>query len=529
MSDGTPDQAAVATGLTGRAASSVGWLTAQTWTVKVGGFVTIIVLARLLTPEDFGSVAVAMTVLPLVYLIADMGFGTYLMQAEALGPRTASTAFWYSFTAGLLLAAGMAAAAPGLEMLFGVADVAGVIMAMSPVVLLSSLASVPVALLRRAMRFRTLSIQAAVAGVVGQVMALALAFSGAGVWALVAQVCVSQVVVTTGAWIAARWIPSLRFSAKEFGIMASFGTKVVGVNAISVARLWGENVIISNVLGAAALGQLSIAQRLVQTTQDLAGSAIAPVSTIVFATVRSDPDRLRSGYDRALGATYLMIMPALCLVAVAAPAIVPFLFGPQWTTSIPVAQALAVAAIFTAGAALDHGLFYGLGRPGAWLVYAVVVDASTIAMTAFAVRFGIAGVAVGFVTVATLACVARWFIVAHAIRARARHLAAQTARALLLAGAAGMAGWAAGLAVAGAPALIRIAVAGTAVMIVHFCLARWLLPQAFDELGRQVRSRLPTRGRRRRGDARERPETRGDRESAPGAAARTPGGSHDHV
>ena len=75
------------------------------------------------------------------------------------------------------------------------------------------------------------------------------------------------------------------------------------------------------------------------------------------------------------------------------------------------AQALAFAGIITLGAMLDHGLFYGLGRPGTWLGYAVVVDGATVATTAVAVRWGLGGVAVGFVVVAFVATVARWVLV----------------------------------------------------------------------------------------------------------------------
>lgn len=366
------------TPLGSRAASSVAWLTGQTWVVKVGGFVTIVILARVLTPTDFGLVAVAMTVVPVVYLLSDLGFGTYLMQASAAGATVVSTAFWYSALSGLLLAGGLVATAPLLELIFGVPGVAAVIAAMSPAVVFASLAAVPIALLRRALRFRALALQAAVAAVAAQIVAILLALAGAGVWALVAQVCVAQAVTALAAWIAAAWHPSWRFSPHDFRTMFTFGTKVVGVNVIAMARQWAENAIITNVLGAAALGQLSIAQRLVQTGQEVAGAAIAPVSTVVFSRVRDDRPRLERGYDRALGLSMLVITPAMTGILVTAPLLVPLLFGPQWTAAIPVAQALAVAAVFTISATLDHGLWYGLGKPGAWLAYATAIDALTV-------------------------------------------------------------------------------------------------------------------------------------------------------
>jgi O-antigen/teichoic acid export membrane protein len=108
---------------------------------------------------------------------------------------------------------------------------------------------------------------------------------------------------------------------------------------------------------------------------------------------------------------------------VTAPALVPLLFGEEWRASVAPAQALAVAGIITLGAMLDHGLFYGLGRPGSWLAYAVVVDAATVATTAVAVQFGLTGVAVGFVGVAAAATIARWVIVGRLLGLRTRVVA----------------------------------------------------------------------------------------------------------
>jgi O-antigen/teichoic acid export membrane protein len=138
---------------------------------------------------------------------------------------------------------------------------------------------------------------------------------------------------------------------------------------------------------------------------------MVPVSTVVFARVRDSADRLRMTYLKALGVSYAVVSPVMILIVVTGPELIPLLFGDRWTAAVPPAQALAIAGIIVLGAMLDHGLFYGLGRPGTWLTYAVVVDGATVATTAVAVRWGLVGVAVGFVIVALLATVARWILV----------------------------------------------------------------------------------------------------------------------
>ena len=163
--------------------------------------------------------------------------------------------------------------------------------------------------------------------------------------------------------------------------MARFGTQVVAVDAVSAARAAGEAAIVSQALGAAALRYLSIAQRLVQVAQDVGASALVPVSTVVFSKIRETPERLRAGYVRALRIGYMAVAPLLTFVAVTAPLLVPMIFGPDWAESIPVAQALAIAAVLVLGAMIDHGLHYGVGAPGRWFAYALVIDTLTLLTT----------------------------------------------------------------------------------------------------------------------------------------------------
>lgn len=398
-------------GLGRRAASGVLWLTAQKWAIRASGFVTLIILTHQVAPRDFGVVAAAMSVIPLVYFLSDLGFSTYLLQADRVDRRSLSTAFWASLAAGTLLSVGLLAVAPLLAEAFGLPDLALVLRTLVLAVVPTVLAAVPLALLRRAMDFRAVAVQALVASLLAQVVAVVVALLDGGVWALVSQLVVTQWVVALLAWRRARWLPSLTISGRQFAHMASFGVKVSGFDLLGTSRMLVENWIITVTLGPTALGFLTIAQRFVLVAQELIAASLVPVSTVVFAKVRESADRLRTSYLKALGVAYAMVSPLMILLVVTAPALVPLLFGEQWRASVPPAQALAVAGILTLGAMLDHGLFYGLGRPGAWLVLAVFVDTATVATTAVAVQWGLLGVALGFVAVAAVATVARWVLV----------------------------------------------------------------------------------------------------------------------
>ncbi|SES49861.1 Membrane protein involved in the export of O-antigen and teichoic acid [Pedococcus cremeus] len=417
------DQQVAEEGIGRSAASGVLWLAAQKWVVRVSGFATLVVLTRTVTPREFGVVAAAMTFVPMIYLLSDLGFSTYLLQTPQVDRRSLSTAFWTSVAAGALLSAGLWFVAPLVAEAFRIPDLVPVLRALVLSVVPTVLAGVPLALLRRSMRFRAVAVQALVAAVLAQTVAVVVALRGGGVWALVSQVVVAQWVIAVLAWRGARWVPSFWLSPRQFREMASFGLRVSSVDFVAMSRLWAESWIITVTLGPSALGLLNIGQRLVQVAQDLAAASLVPVSTVVFARVRQSNGRLLATYVKALGVAYSVVSPFMLLIVVTAPALVPLLFGEEWRASVAPAQALAVAGIITLGAMLDHGLFYGLGRPGSWLAYAVVVDAATVATTAVAVQFGLTGVAVGFVGVAAAATIARWVIVGRLLGLRTRVVA----------------------------------------------------------------------------------------------------------
>lgn len=467
--------------ISGAAARGILWMAAQKWAVRISGFATIAILARLLEPEHFGIVAAAATVIPFIQLLSDLGFSTYVVQASKIDQRMLSTGFWFSVFAGAVLSGSLAVGAPLAAALFRMPDLVPVLRVMALSIAVAAISSIPMALLRRRMAFRALALQGTAAAMVAQVVALGMAFAGAQVWALVAQIVAGQLVLCCLAWRAVRWRPSRYFAWDTFLEMARFGSKVIAVDFVGVLRLWAETAIVAATLGAAGLGYLNIAQRLVQVAQDLSAAAFVPVSTAAFARVRESAPRLRRAYLRALSTSYAVVLPIMVFVAVGSGVLVPSLFGTGWGPSVPVVTALAVAGIFTMGAMLDHGFFYGTGQPGRWLGYAIGIDALTVGVTAVAVHRGLHAVALGFVGVAIAATVSRWFLVSRHVGAPVRALArpfAPIAVSVLLSGGMGLAVM---LLLESMHGFVQLAAAGTAIALTHVAVVRLLMGDTFHE------------------------------------------------
>ena len=488
-------------GLAHRAFGAVLWTASQRWAVRITGFVTVAILTRLLSPAEFGTVAIALSLLPIAYLLADMGFSTYIVQAKDVDQRMLSTAFWFTSAIGVVLAGALVAAAPLISALFDVPDVALVVVGLAPAVLIVTLTTVPMSLLRRRMRFQALATQSIVAALVGQAAAVVIALMGFGVWALVAQTVLNQLVVSVFGWMYARWRPGLSFSVHEFRAMASLGVKVVGVEIVEVGRSLVENAIVIAALGVTGLGYLNVAQRLTQIAQDVTAAAILPVSTVVFARVRDAPVRLRSVYRRSLSLAYGVIVPVMVFVALTSPILLPGVFGQKWGPSVVTSQVLAVASIFVMGAMLDHGLLYGAGRPGVWFIYAVVIDGLTVLSAALMARHGLVFWALGFLAVAIVATFVRWPLVASVLESSWRSLAWLFLRAMATAVVSGGIGFAVYALCGSLNPVICVLVTGVAVVLAQLLAMRMFMREALKDifqmtvvrLGGLVRSRRATR------------------------------------
>ncbi|QAY59971.1 lipopolysaccharide biosynthesis protein [Microbacterium protaetiae] len=477
--------------LADKAITSVMWSAAQRWVVRIAGFVTILILTRLLSPQDFGTVAIATSMLPIVNVLADMGFSSYIMQASHVDRRMLSTAFWFTTAAGVVLAGGLFLSAPVIALIFNISDVSGVVRGLVPAVLLVTASTVPMSLLRRRMRFRALAAQSICAALVGQAAAVALALMGFGVWALIAQTVLNQLVTFVFCWFSARWIPRLSFSLAEFKAMSTFGIKVVSVEIVGVGRSLAENAIIVAALGPAGLGYLNIAQRLIQVVQDVSAAAIVPVSTVVFAQVRGEADRLRSAYSRSLSMGYGVIIPVMIVIALVSPIILPAFFGQVWVPSVAASQVLAVASIFVTGALIDYGLLYGVGKPGMWLIYATAIDGLTILSAALTARFGLVSWALGFLVVAIVATIVRWALVAHVLAVRWQSVASPFFRAMATAAVSGALGYAAYVLSQPLGPVACVVLTGTAVLLAQFGAMFVIMRATFREVVRLVSQRLP--------------------------------------
>jgi teichuronic acid exporter len=380
-------------GLRQNATQSIGWIVLERWTSRLLALVVIAVLTRLLSPEDFGLVAMATVVTALLQVFIEAGFVTVLVQKKELGPKDASTAFWTSVALSIILYAALFLTAPLLADLFGEPELTDVLRVMGLGLPISSLAQVPAALLERSFGFRSLAVRQVIGAACGAAVAIPIAFSGGGVWALVAQGLVTNIASVVVLWTSTKWRPSLEFSLSALKSMWSMGVRIMAIGLLDALQQNIDKLIVGAFFSAQELGYYYLAQRIGTILIELVTTVMSKVTLTTFSKVQDDLPRLNRIFLQMTFASAAVGVPMFGLVAVLATQIVPFAFGDGWEQTVPIMWILACGWAFGAVMYFDRSAFLAIGRANVALNVAVLQNIVGVLLVFALLPLGIFGVA----------------------------------------------------------------------------------------------------------------------------------------
>jgi len=250
--------------------------------VFVVQMVATVVLARLLTPTDFGVVTMVTTFSLLLTSFGQNGYTEAVLQREKMDHSLASNLFWINLGVGLVMTVGFAGAGTLLAKFYGDPRVANVAIGMSLSIFISSTSVVHLALLKRALRFSVTSANDIVAGIVSMAATIALAWAGKGYWALVAGVVIRLAIQSIGAWYLCRWMPSFPRRVDGTGAVVRFALNVYGRFSLNYAARNTDNLLVGWRFGSGSLGFYKKAYDLFVLP---ANQLLNPVSEVVLSTL----------------------------------------------------------------------------------------------------------------------------------------------------------------------------------------------------------------------------------------------------
>lgn len=399
------------------------------------------VLARLLTPADFGLIAMVTAVTGFVEMFKDAGLSMATVQRTEINHRQISTLFWFNLGLSILLMLVVMALAPGVAWFYGEPQLLWITIALGAMFPLGGLAIQHGALLRRQMRFGTLASINVASQAVGVAAAITAAAFGARYWALVAMMAASGVAGTALVWIACPWLPGLPRRGTDVRPMLRFGVNLSAAQLLILVRRNGDNILLGSFWGASSLGLYTKAyQLLVFPLQQVAGPLNA-VAIPVLCRLQSEPRRFRSYYLRLVEIQATFTMPIVAFTFVSADAVILSWLGSRWAAAIPIFRALVGAGIIAAISDLGASVFQSLGRTDRQLRANVYAGVFFVAAFFVGLQWGAVGMAVA---VSVMFCIAFPCITAYAFwqsPLNLRALGAATWRPIVAAASAGALTW----------------------------------------------------------------------------------------
>lgn len=355
----------VASGLTVR--SSLRWSMVDIVLQQAVRFAVTVVLTRLVAPSEFGLIAMALVFVQLASLIGDLGLGPALVQRKVVERIHVTTATVATALFGVVLAVLLIACAAPIASLYGEERLVPVLQVLGLTYVLRGIAGVPRDLIRKAMRFDLFALASGIAIGVSGAIALVLAFRGAGVWALVLQVLIEAVLAavcaTTLAWKIGVWKPGWRVDVRVLKELLGFGVFVSGSRIGGYAASNIDNFIVGKVLGALALGLYNLAYRLMLFPILKVADVVASVTMPALSVMQDNRQALVNAHRKTIALTFALCMPASVGIAVAAPVLIPAVFGAAWLPAVGCVQVLALNGVRLVLNRLNGSVFQATGRP----------------------------------------------------------------------------------------------------------------------------------------------------------------------
>jgi O-antigen/teichoic acid export membrane protein len=373
-----------------------------------------IVLARLVGPIDFGIVAQAMVYVNIVGLLADQGFGSALIQRKQIEPEMPGATVSLNLAVGAALTGMTIAIAPLWASFMRTPELTLVLVALSPRLILGAATVTPRAMLMRNMDFRKLGIADIVSAISGGALGVAVAVAGGSYWAVVVQIVSTDVVLLLVLLaLGAGWRPNRHF--RQLREIAAFsGRAFVTMLLINSISRNIDNLLVGRFQGPQALAFYALAYRLLLLPVQLGGTTVGNVLFPAFTRVAHDLTALSVEMARATRALAALSLPAMALLAAAAPQLVPVIVGSQWEPAIPIVQVLAIAgALQAVYQASTVPLMLGLGKAKLSLRYAWLTTAVVTVGIVAGLPFGPFGVAVGYSAASGLVVPVEWLIRRH--------------------------------------------------------------------------------------------------------------------
>lgn len=358
-------------------------------------FLLMLILARLLSPHEFGLFAMIASVTALAMVLADGGISNALIHYQDIDERERSTLYWLNLACGAVLSLAVALASPLIAGFFAEPRLALLLPLAGLSFVLTAFGQQLRVMAQKALRFRRLAMIEVAAALIGAVCAIGLAAEGAGAEAIVLGALASAALSSLGAWLflSAGWRPLPQCDPGAVRRFLSFGADTMGTNFLNALNMNSDVIVGGRVFTPGQLGFYSLPRELCLRLMLVTNPIVTRVGLPALARIQNDPARVRHVYRRTVRMTASINFPLYGALSLLAPDFVRVLFGPAWASAGPLLQIAAIAALFRSINNPLGSLLFATGQSRRALWMAAYVTLTIFPTLAIGAQFGISGLA----------------------------------------------------------------------------------------------------------------------------------------
>lgn len=362
------------------------------------GFVISVILARLLTPSDYGTIAMMMIFIGVANVFVDSGFSSGLIRKIDRTQDDLSTAFFFNIIVGAFVYVILFICAPAIASFFDNTGLTIFLRVLGLILITNSLNLVQNAILISSMRIKQMTFVSATAQTTTGIIAIILAYHGWGVWSLVFQQLGASIIQAFLLVVVTKWHPYLVFSKKSFGYLWNYGSKLLAANLIGNIFAQAYSFVVGKFFGKKDLGLYSRSDQFAIQPENIINNIINKALVPSLAKCQNDLNRLKKNYKKCIEIIAAGIFPLMFTLGIAAEPVFKVLFGSKWDEAIPLFQILCFGYAFDVFSYISLSLMQVMGRTDYTLKLELIKKPIYVIILLFAIWGGLKGLAVGKAT-----------------------------------------------------------------------------------------------------------------------------------
>lgn len=382
--------------LTKRTIKNVGWSGVSQAIRLLGQFAITAILARLLTPKDFGLIAMVVVFTNFVTVFRDFGLAAALIQREEPTEEHLSSMFWLNILTGLILALVLSALAPTIANFYHEDKLVLIIIVLASTFFTSSFGIVQNALFMKELNYKSIAIIWTLAVIISGAVAVILAYNGFGVWSLVYQQVVSSIFLGFLPWAFCKWKPKFLFRWRKIKELLGYGLHLTGFNLVNYFSRNLDNLLIGKFLSSTSLGFYNFAYQLMTFPLNSISSTIGQVMFPSLSIIKNDKEKVRNAYLKATSYIAVVTFPLMLGLLAIAPQFIRVIFGAQWERSIFLVQILAIIGLIQSISTTVGWIFQSQGRTKIMFWWGIITTVILAGAFVLGLRWDIEGVAIAY-------------------------------------------------------------------------------------------------------------------------------------